>query len=64
MIYQISDMLQGIPDLEYWSKAKNMRNYWRYYVEPVKRKWKLKELEKYKPKHFFSKINCLQIPKN
>lgn len=50
LIYDISDMLQGIPDIEYWKIAKNMRDYWKDYVRPVKRKWKLYGLDKYKPK--------------
>ncbi len=45
LIYDISDMLQGIPDIDCWETAKNMRDYWRDYVRPVKRKWKLYDLE-------------------
>lgn len=51
LIYDISDMLQGIPNIEYWEIAKNMRYYWRDYVKPVKRKWNLYELDRYKPKY-------------
>ncbi len=45
-------MLQGIPNIEYWEIEKNMRDYWRNYVKPVKKKWRLFELDKYKPKYF------------
>lgn len=54
LIYDISDMLQGIPDVEYWKTAKNMRDYWRDYVKPIKRKWKLCELDKYDPRYLFA----------
>lgn len=53
LIYDISDMLQGIPDVEYWETEKNMRDYWRDYVRPVKRRWKLRKLDKYTPRYLF-----------
>ncbi len=50
LIYDLSDMLQGIPDLKFWESSKNMRDYWEIYVKPVKRKWKLNRLDRYQPK--------------
>lgn len=47
LVYDLSDMLQGMPDLKYWHSSKNMSSYWRDYVQPVKRKWKLRELDLY-----------------
>lgn len=44
LVYDLSDMMQGIPDLEYWSVSKDMRSYWKVYVVPVKKKWKLVRL--------------------
>ncbi len=41
VVYDISDMLQGIPDFKYWNSKKNMHSYWKCYIRPVKRKWKL-----------------------
>ena len=41
VVYDISDMLQGIPDFRYWNSRKNMHSYWKHYIRPVKRKWKL-----------------------
>lgn len=41
LVYDLSDMLQGIPDLEYWKSSKNMRDYWNVYVNPVKKEWDL-----------------------
>lgn len=41
LVYDISDMLQGVPDFEYWKSGKNMRAYWKSYIRPVERKWKL-----------------------
>lgn len=47
LVYDLSDMLQGMPDLKYWHSSKNMNYYWKDYVEPVKKKWKLRELDLY-----------------
>lgn len=47
LVYDLSDMLQGMPDLKYWHSSKNMSFYWKDYVEPVKKKWKLRELDLY-----------------
>ncbi len=47
LVYDLSDMLQGMPDLKYWHSSKNMSYYWKDYVKPVKRKWKLRELDLY-----------------
>ena len=44
LIYDLSDMLQGIPDLKFWESSKNICDYWEIYVKPVKKKWKLDEL--------------------
>lgn len=54
LIYDLSDMLQGIPDLKYWKSSKNMRDYWKIYVKSVKKKWKLDMLDRYQPKRFFA----------
>lgn len=54
LVYDLSDMLQGIPDLKYWKSSKNMRDYWKIYVKPVKKKWKLDMLDIYQPKKFFA----------
>lgn len=53
LIYDLSDMLQGMPDLEFWGSSKNMRLYWGNYVEPVKKKWRLERLDRYQPERFF-----------
>lgn len=45
LIYELSDMLQGIPNLEFWGASKNMRDYWKNYVKPVKKKWRLDMLD-------------------
>ncbi len=47
LIYDLSDMLQGIPDLKFWESSKNMQDYWEIYVKPVKKKWKLNRLDRY-----------------
>lgn len=41
LVYDIADMLQGIPDLQYWKAAKNMRSYYKVYVKPVAKKYNL-----------------------
>lgn len=48
-IYDISDMLQNIPNTEYWQLKNNMRAYWRDYVIPVAKRWKIDGFYKYKP---------------
>lgn len=45
LIYDLSDMLQEIPDLEFWKYRKNIRRFWKIYVKPVKRKWNLVKLK-------------------
>ncbi|MCH5268342.1 MAG: hypothetical protein J1E62_08370 [Lachnospiraceae bacterium] len=45
LVYELSDMLQEIPDLEYWKYRKNIRQFWKVYVKPVKRKWNLVKLK-------------------
>ena len=52
LIYDLSDMLQGMPDLEFWESSKNMRLYWKNYVRPVKKKWRLGRLDRYHPERF------------
>lgn len=59
LVYDISDMLQAFPDLKYWKVSKKMRkvqksihSYWKYCVCPVISKWKLEELNVYKPTYF------------
>lgn len=49
MVYDISDMLQGMPNVEYWQLKKNMRYYWRDYVIPVEKRWQIEGFYKYKP---------------
>ena len=45
LIYELSDMLQGIPNLEFWGSSKDMRDYWEIYVNPVKERWRLDRLD-------------------
>ena len=45
LIYDLSDMLQGMPDLEFWESSRDMRDYWGNYVKPVKKKWRLERLD-------------------
>lgn len=41
LVYDIADMLQGIPDLKYWKVTKNMHSYYKVYVKPVAKKYNL-----------------------
>lgn len=45
LIYELSDMLQAIPNPEYWESSKSMRNYWKNYIKPVKKKWRIDRLD-------------------
>lgn len=41
LVCDIADMLQGIPDLEYWKMAKSIYRYYKVYVKPVAKKYNL-----------------------
>ena len=46
--YDITDMLQGLPDYLYLIKKRNFKKYWKIYVEPYILKYNAYELENLK----------------
>lgn len=48
MAYDIADMLQGLPDLKILNKKRKFRQYWKLYIRPFQKKWKLNIFNQFK----------------
>jgi len=48
MAYDLADMLHAFPDIVISGQKNSLKNYWRIYVRPVQKKWKLQELNAYR----------------